>query len=64
MILATPYRRRVIPCGLVARSSRTIAQNADSRNLNHFRIAALFRFIYLAQAEMGSLKGRMPLHRE
>lgn len=37
MILATPYRGRAIPCGLVTYSSRTIAQNADSRNLNHFR---------------------------
>lgn len=37
MVLATPYRGRAIPCGLVTYSSRTIAQNADSRNLNHFR---------------------------
>ena len=37
MVLATPYRGRAIPCGLVTYSSRTIAQNGDSRNLNHFR---------------------------
>ncbi len=37
LILATPYRGRAIPCGLVTYSSKTIAQNADSRNLNHFR---------------------------
>ena len=36
LILATPYRGRAIPCGLVTYSSKTIAQNADSRNLNHF----------------------------
>ena len=38
MVLATPYRGRAIPCGLVTYSSRTIAQNGDSRNLNHFRV--------------------------
>jgi hypothetical protein len=37
LVLATPYRGRAIPCGLVTYSSRTIAQNADSRNLNHYR---------------------------
>ena len=37
LVLATPYRGRAIPCGLVTYSSRTIAQNIDSRNLNHFR---------------------------
>jgi hypothetical protein len=37
LVLATPYRGRAIPCGLITYSSRTIAQNADSRNLNHFR---------------------------
>jgi hypothetical protein len=40
LILATPYRGRAIPCGMVAYSSRTIAQNADSRNLNHYRAFA------------------------
>ena len=37
LILATPYRGRAIPCVLITYSSRTIAQNAYSRNLNHFR---------------------------
>lgn len=37
MVLATPYRGRAIPCGLVTYSSKTIAQQVDSRNLNHFR---------------------------
>jgi hypothetical protein len=36
LVLATPYRGRAIPCGLVTYSSKTIAQNGDSRNLNHF----------------------------
>jgi hypothetical protein len=37
LVLATPYRGRAIPCGLVTYSSKTIATNQDSRNLNHFR---------------------------
>jgi len=37
LVLATPYRGRAIPCGLVTYSSKTIAQNMDSRNRNHFR---------------------------
>ncbi len=37
MVLATPYRGRAIPCGLVTYSSKTIATQADSRNLNHCR---------------------------
>jgi hypothetical protein len=37
LVLATPFRGRAIPCGLVTYSSKTIAQNQDSRNLNHFR---------------------------
>ena len=40
LVLATPYRGRAIPCGLITYSSKTIAQNADSRNLNHFRAFA------------------------
>lgn len=40
LILATPYRGRAIPCGMVTYSSRTIAQQADSRNLNHYRAFA------------------------
>lgn len=35
LLLATPYRGRAIPCHFVTYSSRTIAQQADSRNLNH-----------------------------
>lgn len=37
LILATPYRGRAIPCGMVTYSSKTIAQDLGSRNLNHFR---------------------------
>jgi hypothetical protein len=37
LILATPYRGRAIPCGMVTYSSKTIARGLDSRNLNHFR---------------------------
>lgn len=37
LILATPYRGRAIPCGMVTYSSKTIAKGEDSRNLNHFR---------------------------
>jgi hypothetical protein len=37
LILATPYRGRAIPCGMVTYSSKTIAQGLDSRNLNHYR---------------------------
>lgn len=40
LILATPYRGRAIPCGMVTYSSKTIAQGLDSRNLNHFRAFA------------------------
>ncbi|MCI0519513.1 MAG: transposase [Chloroflexi bacterium] len=43
LILATPYRGRAIPCGLLTYSSRTIAKNADSRNLNHFRAFAALK---------------------
>jgi hypothetical protein len=38
MILGMPYRGRAIPCGLITYSSKTIAQQADSRNQNHFRV--------------------------
>lgn len=37
LMLATPYRGRAIPCGLITYSSKTIATQQDSRNLNHFR---------------------------
>jgi len=40
LILATPYRGRAIPCGMLTYSSKTIAQGLDSRNLNHFRAFA------------------------
>ncbi len=40
LMFATPYRGRAIPCGLVTYSSKTIANNMDSRNLNHFRAFA------------------------
>lgn len=36
MILATPYHGRAIPCGFVDYSSKTINQDATSRNLHHF----------------------------
>lgn len=37
LLLATPYRGRAIPFHFVTYSSRTIAQQADSRNLNHLQ---------------------------
>jgi len=37
MLLATPYHGRAIPCGFVDYSSRTINQDATSRNQQHFR---------------------------
>lgn len=37
LVLATAYRGRAIPCGLITYSSKTIAAGLDSRNLNHFR---------------------------
>ncbi len=37
LVLATPYRGRAIPCGVITYSSKTIANRQDSRNLNHFR---------------------------
>jgi hypothetical protein len=36
MLLATPYHGRAIPCGFVDYSSRTINQDATSRNQHHF----------------------------
>jgi hypothetical protein len=35
LLLATPYHGRAIPCGFVSYSSRTIAQEATSRNQHH-----------------------------
>ena len=43
MVLGMPYRGRAIPCGLITYSSKTIAQQADSRNQNHFRIFAALK---------------------
>ena len=37
LMLATPYRGRAIPFGFVTYSSRTIADEANSRNLEHFK---------------------------
>jgi hypothetical protein len=51
MVLATAYRGRAIPCGLITYSSKTIAAGLDSRNLNHFR----------AFAELKDLLGERPL---
>jgi hypothetical protein len=35
LLLAAPFRGRVIPCSSVSYSSRTIAEEANSRNLEH-----------------------------
>ncbi len=51
LLLATPYRGRAIPCGLITYSSKTIAAQADSRNRNHFR----------AFAQLKELLGQRPL---
>ena len=37
LMLATPFRGRAIPCSFVTYSSRTIADQANSRNLEHDR---------------------------
>lgn len=51
LVLATAYRGRAIPCGLITYSSKTIATRQDSRNLNHFR----------AFAQLKDLLGERPL---
>jgi len=51
LVLATAYRGRAIPCGLITYSSKTIAMRQDSRNLNHFRCFA----------ELKDLLGKRPL---
>jgi hypothetical protein len=51
MLLATPYRGRAIPCGFVDYSSRTINQDATSRNQHHFA----------AFAQVKELLGERPL---
>lgn len=37
MVLSTPFRGRSLPCSFVVYSSRTIAEQATSRNQEHFR---------------------------
>ncbi len=37
LLLATPYRGRALSCHFITYSSRTIAQQADSRNLQHLQ---------------------------
>jgi Transposase DDE domain len=51
LLLATPFRGRAIPCGVVTYSSKTIAMGEDSRNLNHFR----------ALGQLKDLLGERPL---
>lgn len=51
LLLATPYRGRAVPCGLITYSSKTISDQADSRNRNHFR----------AFAQLKDLLGERPL---
>jgi hypothetical protein len=51
LVLATPFRRRTIPCSLFNYSSRTIAQGAGSRNLHHWQ----------AFADLKALLGDKPL---
>jgi hypothetical protein len=51
MLLATPYHGRAIPCGFVDYSSKTINQDATSRNQQHF---AAFR-------QVKELLGERPL---
>jgi len=51
MLLATPYHGRAIPCGFVDYSSKTINQDATSRNQHHFA----------AFAQVKELLGERPL---
>ena len=51
LMLATPFRGRAIPCAFVTYSSRTIAEQANSRNLEHDR----------AFQEIKELLGERPL---
>lgn len=37
MLLATPFRGRALPCSFITFSSRTLAEEAESRNQNHLR---------------------------
>jgi len=40
LLLATPYRGRALPCHFITYSSRTLNQQAESRNLNHLQAFA------------------------
>jgi hypothetical protein len=40
LVLATPFRGRALPFSFITYSSKTIQQQLDSRNLNHFRAFA------------------------
>lgn len=51
LVLATPFRGRAIPCSLLSYSSRTIAQEAGSRNMHHWQ----------AFADIKALLGDKPL---
>jgi len=51
LLLATPYHGRAIPCGFVSYSSRTIAEEATSRNQHHLA----------AFAQVKELLGNRPL---
>jgi hypothetical protein len=51
LLLATPFHGRAIPCGFVSYSSKTINQDATSRNQHHFA----------AFAQVKELLGEKPL---
>jgi hypothetical protein len=40
MVLATPFRGRALPCSFLTFSSRTLAEQVESRNLTHLRTFA------------------------
>lgn len=51
MLLATPYRGRALPCHFITFSSRTLQDQAESRNQNHLR----------AFGQIKALLGQKPL---
>lgn len=51
LVLATPFRGRALPCGFLAFSSRTLAEQVESRNQNHLQ----------AFAQIKDLLGEKPL---
>ncbi len=51
LLLATPFRGRALPCGFLTFSSRTLAEQVESRNQNHWR----------AFAQIKDLLGEKPL---